>query len=160
MDRNHLAGRAGDAANAVLAAVGYNFRLLLAWLAALLCLLLRRALRVTTPTAAQIRTCTPFTRPDPRSSRSTNKKLDIRAIFKFERAYGHSAPTLRVRWRCMRSRARAPGRQRPDAEHAFPRRHDRRRVGHARGQAACDPTSAIGSGRTVDSALAQNRRHH
>ena len=32
MDRNHLAGRIGDAANAVLAAVGYNFRRLLAWL--------------------------------------------------------------------------------------------------------------------------------
>ncbi len=37
MGRNYLAGRAGDAANAVLAAVGYNFRRLLAWLAALLC---------------------------------------------------------------------------------------------------------------------------
>jgi transposase, IS5 family len=36
MDRNHLAGSAGDAANVVLAAVGYNFRRLLAWLAALL----------------------------------------------------------------------------------------------------------------------------
>src|SRR5215213_6869330 len=36
MGRNHLAGRAGDAINAVLAAVGYNFRLLLRWLA-LLC---------------------------------------------------------------------------------------------------------------------------
>ncbi len=36
MDRNYLAGRAGDAANAVLASVGYNFRLLLNWLA-LLC---------------------------------------------------------------------------------------------------------------------------
>ena len=36
MDRNHLAGRAGDAANALLAAVGYNFRRLLAWLADLL----------------------------------------------------------------------------------------------------------------------------
>jgi hypothetical protein len=35
MGRNHLAGRAGDAANAVLAAVGYNFSLLLAWLAGL-----------------------------------------------------------------------------------------------------------------------------
>ncbi|MBV9841020.1 MAG: hypothetical protein JOY99_05725 [Sphingomonadaceae bacterium] len=35
MDRNYLAGRAGDAANAVLAAVGYNFRLLLHWLALL-----------------------------------------------------------------------------------------------------------------------------
>jgi IS5 family transposase len=36
MGRNHLAHRAGDAVNAVLAAVGYNFRLLLKWLA-LLC---------------------------------------------------------------------------------------------------------------------------
>src|SRR5918995_2869942 len=36
MRRNHLAGRAGDAANAVLAAVGYNFGLLLRWLALLL----------------------------------------------------------------------------------------------------------------------------
>ncbi len=32
MDRNHLKGRTGDAANALLAAVGYNFRLLLAWI--------------------------------------------------------------------------------------------------------------------------------
>lgn len=38
MDRNHLAHRVGDAANALLAAIGYNFRLLLTWLAALLCL--------------------------------------------------------------------------------------------------------------------------
>jgi transposase, IS5 family len=36
MGRNYLAGRAGDAANAVLAAVGYNFGLLLTWLALLL----------------------------------------------------------------------------------------------------------------------------
>src|SRR5690242_4991684 len=35
MGRNYLAGQAGDAANAVLAAVGYNFRLLLVWLAGL-----------------------------------------------------------------------------------------------------------------------------
>jgi IS5 family transposase len=35
MDRNYLAGQAGDATNAVLAAVGYNFRLLLIWLAEL-----------------------------------------------------------------------------------------------------------------------------
>jgi transposase, IS5 family len=35
MDRNHLKGRAGDAANAILAAVGYNFSLLLAWIALL-----------------------------------------------------------------------------------------------------------------------------
>jgi IS5 family transposase len=37
MGRNYLAGRPGDATNAVLAALGYNFRLLLVWLAALLC---------------------------------------------------------------------------------------------------------------------------
>ena len=35
MGRNHLAGAHSDAANAVLAAAGYNFRRLLAWLAAL-----------------------------------------------------------------------------------------------------------------------------
>jgi transposase, IS5 family len=40
MGRNHLAGRGGDATNAVLAAAGYNFRLLIAWLAALLCFVL------------------------------------------------------------------------------------------------------------------------
>ncbi len=38
MDRNYLQGSAGDAINAVLAADGYNFRRLLAWL--------RRFLRV------------------------------------------------------------------------------------------------------------------
>jgi IS5 family transposase len=32
MDRNHLKGRTGDAANALLAAIGYNFRLLIAWI--------------------------------------------------------------------------------------------------------------------------------
>lgn len=36
MDRNYLKGFAGDRANAVLAAAGYNFRLLLRWLALLL----------------------------------------------------------------------------------------------------------------------------
>jgi len=36
MGRNHLAHRAGDAINAVLAAVGYNFRLLIRWLRFLL----------------------------------------------------------------------------------------------------------------------------
>jgi IS5 family transposase len=36
MDRNHLKGRGGDRINAVLAAAGYNFSLLLRWLAALL----------------------------------------------------------------------------------------------------------------------------
>jgi transposase, IS5 family len=35
MGRNFLKGTHGDAANAVLAAAGYNFRRLLAWLAAL-----------------------------------------------------------------------------------------------------------------------------
>jgi transposase, IS5 family len=35
MGRNHLAHAAGDAINAVLAAVGYNFRLLIRWLAVL-----------------------------------------------------------------------------------------------------------------------------
>lgn len=35
MDRNHLAGRDGDATNTILAAIGYNFRRLLAWLACL-----------------------------------------------------------------------------------------------------------------------------
>ena len=34
MGRNYLAGSNGDAANAVLAAAGYNFRRLLEWLAA------------------------------------------------------------------------------------------------------------------------------
>ncbi|MBE7159013.1 MAG: IS5 family transposase [Rhodospirillales bacterium] len=36
MERNHLAGRHGDAANAVLAAIGYNFSLLLKWFSQLL----------------------------------------------------------------------------------------------------------------------------
>ena len=36
MARNYLAGTHGDAANAVLAAAGYNFRRLLEWLALLL----------------------------------------------------------------------------------------------------------------------------
>jgi transposase, IS5 family len=40
LGRCYLKGRDGDAANAILTAVGYNFRLLLAWLRALLCLIL------------------------------------------------------------------------------------------------------------------------
>ena len=36
MGRNYLAGQQGDAINAALAAAGYNFRQLLAWLALLL----------------------------------------------------------------------------------------------------------------------------
>ena len=39
MDRNFLIGAHGDAANAVLAAIGYNFARLIAWLKVLLCLL-------------------------------------------------------------------------------------------------------------------------
>jgi len=38
MDRNYLAGEQGDAVNAVLAAAGYNFSLLLRWFRQLLCL--------------------------------------------------------------------------------------------------------------------------
>jgi IS5 family transposase len=37
--RNHLKGREDDSINAILAAVGYNFSLLLLWLAAFLCAL-------------------------------------------------------------------------------------------------------------------------
>jgi transposase, IS5 family len=40
MGRNYLWYRQGDAANAVLAAVGYNFRRLIHWLGLLLCLIL------------------------------------------------------------------------------------------------------------------------
>jgi IS5 family transposase len=36
MDRNYLKGREGDRINAILAAAGYNFSLLLRWLAELL----------------------------------------------------------------------------------------------------------------------------
>jgi len=36
MDRNYLKGRDGDRINAILAAAGYNFGLLLRWLAVLL----------------------------------------------------------------------------------------------------------------------------
>jgi IS5 family transposase len=43
MDRNYLAGTQGDAINAILAATGYNFRILLTWLRLLLCLI-RQAL--------------------------------------------------------------------------------------------------------------------
>jgi len=44
MGRNHLAHAAGDAINAVLAAAGYNFRRLLAWLARLFACLMALAL--------------------------------------------------------------------------------------------------------------------
>ncbi|HSH63463.1 MAG TPA: IS5/IS1182 family transposase, partial [Methyloceanibacter sp.] len=41
LGRCYLKGRAGDAANVVLSAVGHNFRRILAWLRELLCLFLR-----------------------------------------------------------------------------------------------------------------------
>ncbi|MHC2581714.1 hypothetical protein ACVI1J_006129 [Bradyrhizobium diazoefficiens] len=40
LGRCYLKGRAGDAANVALSAVGHNFRRILAWLRELLCLLL------------------------------------------------------------------------------------------------------------------------
>jgi IS5 family transposase len=40
LGRCYLKGNAGDAANAILTAVGYNFRRILAWLRILLCLIL------------------------------------------------------------------------------------------------------------------------
>ena len=52
MERNYLKGRDGDRANAVLAAAGYNFSLLLRWFEALLRALIEAILR--TPFAAQI----------------------------------------------------------------------------------------------------------
>jgi IS5 family transposase len=45
MDRNYLKGRDGDRVNAVLAAAGFNFHLLLRWLAALLRALFLAALQ-------------------------------------------------------------------------------------------------------------------
>jgi IS5 family transposase len=50
MDRNYLKGYAGDRANAILAAAGYNFRLLLRWLAELLRALFRLLVPDRSPT--------------------------------------------------------------------------------------------------------------
>jgi IS5 family transposase len=44
LGRNYLKGRDGDRINAVLAAAGYNFSLLLRWLATILCTLVRALL--------------------------------------------------------------------------------------------------------------------
>ncbi len=52
MDRNYLKGHEGDCANAVLAAAGHNFSLLIRWFEALLRALIEAILR--TPFAAQI----------------------------------------------------------------------------------------------------------
>jgi IS5 family transposase len=49
MERNYLAHSTGDAINAVLAAAGYNFRLLLRWLALLCALILRMIISVPRP---------------------------------------------------------------------------------------------------------------
>jgi len=46
LGRCYLKGHAGDAANAILSAVGHNFRRILAWLRDLLCLLLIKVLRL------------------------------------------------------------------------------------------------------------------
>jgi len=50
LGRNHLKGRNGDAANAILSAIGYNFRLILAWLRRLLRLLLHAVFAAFTTT--------------------------------------------------------------------------------------------------------------
>ncbi len=55
MGRNHLAHAAGDAVNVILAAAGYNFRRLLAWLR----LLLSAILTITAAFAMQTRAITP-----------------------------------------------------------------------------------------------------
>jgi IS5 family transposase len=52
MDRNYLAHRSGDAANAILAAAGYNFRRLLTWLKLLLRMILFALAVFTTPQTA------------------------------------------------------------------------------------------------------------
>ena len=46
LGRNYLKGRAGDAANAILSAIGHNFRRILAWLRILLRLFLIAILRL------------------------------------------------------------------------------------------------------------------
>jgi IS5 family transposase len=51
MDRNFLIGSHGDAANAVLAAIGYNFRRLIAWLRKLLCVLIAAIFATYAPAA-------------------------------------------------------------------------------------------------------------
>jgi transposase, IS5 family len=54
LGRCYLKGRAGDAANAILSAVGYNFRRILAWLRALLRLFLIAILRLAISRSALI----------------------------------------------------------------------------------------------------------
>jgi IS5 family transposase len=52
LDRNYLKGRDGDAANAILSAVGYNLRLVLAWLRILVRRILAAMIAATTPLSA------------------------------------------------------------------------------------------------------------
>lgn len=54
MERNYLAHASGDAINAILAAVGYNFRLLLRWLALLCAQILAAFSAPRTPTQRSI----------------------------------------------------------------------------------------------------------
>jgi hypothetical protein len=61
MGRNYLAGTHGDAANAILAAAGYNFRRLLEWLALLLSIPGRPHRRGQSAESAQIRLTAFFT---------------------------------------------------------------------------------------------------
>lgn len=56
MNRNHLAGTHGDAANAVLAAAGYNFRLIIRWLA-LLWAFLEMAIWVSRHDETELQSC-------------------------------------------------------------------------------------------------------
>ena len=51
LGRCYLKGHAGDAANAILTAAGYNFRRILAWLRIFLCLIL--AAMTTSPNRKQ-----------------------------------------------------------------------------------------------------------
>ena len=53
LGRCYLKGRAGDAANAILIAVGYNLRRVLAWLRILLRLFLTAILAARQPISAQ-----------------------------------------------------------------------------------------------------------
>ena len=52
LDRNYLKGRDGDAANAILSAVGHNLRLVLAWLRILVRRILAALFAATTPLSA------------------------------------------------------------------------------------------------------------
>ena len=67
MGRNYLVGTHGDAANAVLAAAGYNFRRLLEWLALLLSAILAALKTAATPQAS-------FKLARERSSRATRSR--------------------------------------------------------------------------------------